>query len=326
MFLCLGGIFAGIMISLKPYLKSEGVQPVSRLGFGGWPLGNTANGRTMPEDEGVELVRAAVEAGINFFDTAPNYALGRSERILGKALGPVRDKVVINTKFGHHANDRHDFSVEAVESSVDGSLGRLRTDYVDSVLLHNPGIDILAGRSGHYTALQALKDRGKIRGFGVSIDKEDELLTVLNQPHPIDVIELLYNVFSQETRAHLNTIEAREIALIIKVPLDSGWLTGSFDENTVFSGIRKRWTEADITRRAQLTRNLKALLGTDDLTPAALGFLWSYKAVTTVIPGIRTMDQLADHLRAVKTPFEPSLRSRLEAFFDEHIDGDPLPW
>jgi aryl-alcohol dehydrogenase-like predicted oxidoreductase len=311
-------------MEFKTFLKNA--PPVSRLGFGGWPLGNTSHGVTMTENVGVGLVRAALDAGINFFDTAPNYALGRSETILGKALEPVREKVVINTKFGHHADDRLDFSVGAIEPSVAGSIKRLRTSYIDSVLLHNPGAEILAGRTGHYEALQALKERGLIRGFGVSIDSESELLAVLDQPHLVGVIELLYNIHAQATRAHLQTIQARGIALIIKVPLDSGWLTGKFTAQSSFSGIRQRWTEADIARRADLTAELKALLSTDDLTPYALGFLCSYDPVTTVIPGIRTMQQLGEHLRAMDSPFDASLRQRLEDFHDQHIAANPLPW
>lgn len=308
----------------KPYLKDR--PPVSRLGFGAWPLGNTVRGETMTENEGTALVHAALEAGINFFDTAPNYALGRSETILGEALESARERVVINTKFGHHTDDRQDFSLAALLPSIEGSLKRLRTEYVDSVLLHNPGMDILAGRTGHYEALRKLKDSGTIRGFGVSIDTRDEVLTVLEQPHPIDAIELLHNIYAQTTRDLLDAIHAAGIALIIKVPLDSGWLTGKFTEDTVFTGIRARWQEADIARRAKLTRDLKTLLATDNLTPHALGFLWSYEAVTTVIPGIRTPAQLREHTRAMEMSFDAALRKRLEDFHDTHIGTEPLPW
>ena len=104
----------------KNYLKKS--PKVSWLGFGAWPLGNTAHRKTMTEKEGIELVKAAYKMGINFFDTAPNYSRGMSENILGKALKDVRKNVVINSKFGHHINGEINFNETNLRVSVLCSL------------------------------------------------------------------------------------------------------------------------------------------------------------------------------------------------------------
>lgn len=302
-----------------------GNKHVSRIGFGAWPLGNSAHGKTMSIEEGVTLVKKAVQAGITFFDTAPNYANGRSETILGEALKASREDVVINTKFGHHPDGTIDFNEEKIIPSIEGSLSRLQTDYLDSVLLHNPAMNILKGKTEHFKILEALKERGTIKGYGVSVDTAEELDAVLSNSR-VDVIELMANVFFQSTREYFEKIAAHNIALIIKVPLDSGWLTGKYSASSTFQDIRARWTKADMSRRDVLVNTLKRQLNTKDLLPYAMGFLWSYDAITTVIPGIRNQAQLESHLKAMETPFPKNLKEELEAFYDVHIASNPLPW
>lgn len=107
-------------------------------------------------------MRAAYEAGITFNDTAPSYALGRSEMILGEALKDVREHVILNTKFGHHTDDRLDFSEALIRPSIEGSLKRLQTTYLDSVILHNPDHIILAGETHHFEVLKQLKNEFEV--------------------------------------------------------------------------------------------------------------------------------------------------------------------
>jgi aryl-alcohol dehydrogenase-like predicted oxidoreductase len=307
----------------KTYLK-DGIL-VSRLGFGAWPLGNIHHGIRMTVDEGVALVQKAFEAGINFFDTAPNYADGHSEIILGIALKNIRNQVVINTKFGHSENDISDFSESSIRPSIERSLKKLQTDYLDSILLHNPSFDILLGKTNHFKVLEDLRKEGLIKGYGVSIDTKDELEATLKLDR-IDVIELLFNVFFQSTRELLDQMKEKGIALVIKVPLDSGWLTGSYHESSTFSGVKARWTQDDKNRRSKLVSELKALIGPHSMNACALGFLFSYDAITTVIPGMRNIGQLKDHLDAYQFDFPKEFKQTFERFYDQHIKEKPLHW
>jgi aryl-alcohol dehydrogenase-like predicted oxidoreductase len=307
----------------KTYIK-DGIK-VSRLGFGAWPLGNIHQGVAMTVNEGVELVRTAFRHGINFFDTAPNYASGQSEIILGIALKDIREQVVINTKFGHSENDVSDFSETSIRLSIEKSLKKLQTHYLDSILLHNPSFNILEGKTNHFNVLEDLRKEGLIKGYGVSIDTKDELEATLKLNN-IHVIELLYNVFFQSTRSMLDQIKDKNIALIIKVPLDSGWLTGSYHQNSKFLGVKARWTKEDKLRRFDLVTQLKDLIGSYSINDCALGFLFSYDAITTVIPGMRNIDQLKDHLKAYQFDFPKHLKKSFELFYDQHIKDNPLPW
>ncbi len=304
-----------------PYAKKT----IHRLGFGAWPLGNTSRGHTMKEDEGVALVRAAYDAGITFYDTAPNYAAGRSETILGRALKGRREKVVINSKFGHHPDNSLNFDETLIRPSIEGSLKRLQTHYLDSVLLHNPDRSILEGKTNHFKILDDLKKEGLIHAYGVSIDTKEELALVLKR-QDIEVVELLFNVFAQEVRPLLDELKRRQISVIVKVPLDSGWLAGQYHKDSVFTDIRSRWSNTDRARRHLLVDKLKQMTQDETLVHYALGFIWSYDAVTTVIPGIRTLEQLNEHVKALDFAFPKGLKEAFEALYDDEIKHDPLPW
>jgi len=249
----------------------------------------------------------------------------RSETILGHALKDVRKNVVINTKFGHNERDEPDFSEAALVPSINGSLKRLQTNYLDSVILHNPDQTILRGKIKYFDILKNLKETGTIKGYGVSIDTYEELDLVLKHLK-VDVIELLYNVFFQATRSLLDQVKAKNIALIIKVPLDSGWLTGKYHKGSTFTDIRKRWQPSDLKRRDDLIQKLKAITPDEAILPHAMGFLYTYEAITTVIPGIRNKAQLHDHINNTKKPFPKTLKKQYEEFYDEWIKDDPLPW
>ena len=132
---------------------------VSEIGIGAWQLGEHSDWQSMSEKEAISLVHYALEAGVNFFDTAPNYGLGTSETRLGKAFkGHDRSKIVVNTKFGHTVTGKTNYSADHIRESLEGSLQRLDLDYVDSLIIHNPPFETLDGtRNPHYEILERLK-------------------------------------------------------------------------------------------------------------------------------------------------------------------------
>lgn len=305
------------------YAKTK--HKINRLGFGAWQLGNTEFWGYMAIEDGVQLVQHAIKRGINFFDTAPGYASGLSETILGIATKHLRSKVVINTKLGHTADGETDFSVFSLRKQIEDSMERLQTNYLDSVILHNPGFDILEGKTQHVQELKALKEEGLIRAYGVSIDTYEELDTVL-QHLDVDVVEILFNIFFQEPAKLFKKAAQKGISLIAKVPLDSGWLTGKYDENTEFTGIRMRWDDQTIQRRADLVAELKLITGDVKLTKYAIGFILSFPEITAVIPGMRSMDQVDDHLMNADYELPKTLKDQFIQFYKSKIQDDPLPW
>lgn len=299
---------------------------VSEIGFGAWQLGNKQDWEAMEDAAAIRLVHEALERGMNFFDTAPNYGRGASEKLLGAALYGRRSEAVINTKFGHQANGSTDFSAENIRTSVEASLKQLQTDYVDSVLIHNPPFDVLDGKYGHYEELEKLKAEGKILTYGVSVDSSKDMQEVARHSN-IGVMEVMFNIFYQETAEAFQLAEDKDIAIIVKVPLDSGWLSGKYNSHSTFEGVRNRWSPEIIRKRAALLEQIRFITDEDTtMTMAALRFILAYPAVTTVIPGVRSSAQLIENIAASDTVMPQEHVQRLQALWQQEIRELELGW
>ncbi len=304
------------------------VPPVSEVGFGAWQLGSNTIARSLSEKEALTMVHKAVEWGINFFDTAPNYGLGTSEKRLGEALKDFdRSQIVINTKFGHTVSGGRNYSSDYIRESLEGSLRRLKMEYVDSLIIHNPPFEILDGnKSEHYEVLERLKEEGKIRGYGASVDTYDEM-KVLMETTQSQVIETFFNILHQDTARAFDLARQKNISLIGKIPLDSGWLSGKYKSDTTFSDIRDRWSKEDIQTRAHLVNRIKEISGQEEeLGQMALAFCLSNEAITTVIPGNSNLSQLENNVNASKTSISSEIRAALEKFYLEEVKHLNLPW
>lgn len=310
----------------RKYTKNS--PKVSEIGYGSWQLGNPTSWSPMSDAEAMALIREAIDRGINFFDTAPNYGNGMSEILLGKTLKHVdRSKLVINTKFGHNEKGETDFRPEAIRRSIEGSLSRLKTDYLDSILLHNPSRKLMDPEQvPHYDILETLKAEGKIRAYGASVDTAADMEYFMEKTNG-EVMEVFFNMIHQDTRHAFAQAKARDIALIAKIPLDSGWLTGKYNQESTFSGIRSRWSVEDIIKRADaidLMRDLPA--PQQSLAQLALSYCLAYEAVSTVIPGCVSKDQLIDNVHALNTPMASEMVQYLEKLYREHLEPMQLPW
>ena len=298
---------------------------VSEIGFGAWQLGNARDWSPMPDAAAVRLVHRALDLGCTLFDTAPNYGGGASQRLLGEALKGRRHQVVLISKFGHHAEGT-DFEPSRLRPSVEASLQALHTDHLDGLLLHNPPAGHLTGTHPIYAELDRLKADGKIRHYGVSVDFSRDILEVIRTTRS-EILEVLFNVFHQEPAAAFAEAQARGVGLVVKVPLDSGWLSGKYSASSRFEGIRRRWTPAVIARRADLLGQLGFLAEEGrSLAQAALGFILGFPEVSTVIPGPRTEAQLLENLSASGRPLPEALHARVVAFWRQQLKEDPLPW
>jgi aryl-alcohol dehydrogenase-like predicted oxidoreductase len=311
----------------KRPLGTTGLE-VSEIGFGAWQLCNSASWGGMDDRTAHRLVHEAIDGGINLFDTAPNYADTKSERVLGEALRHKRDHVVLVSKFGHTPEGPKDFSVNWFWQSLEASLTRLRTDYLDVLLLHNPPVELYAGTDPLWDAMEKARLQGKIRHYGASLDFAAEVEECLANT-PSEVLEILFNVFHQDVRHSFATIRAHGTGTIVKVPLDSGWLTGRFDASSRFEGIRARWSVEEIARRAELVSQIEWLAADgSELAHKAIGYLLSYDEVSCVIPGTRTSEQLKSNLAATNYRVSPAERRKLETFWEVFTENGSklLPW
>ena len=308
------------------YIKESA--SVSEIGMGAWQLGADSGWRSLSEKEAVKMVHTALELGVNFFDSAPNYGLGTSELRLGKALkGIDRDTIVINTKFGHTDSGGTNYSSGYIRESLEGSLKRLGLDYIDSLIFHNPPFECLDGnKNDHYEILEKLKDEGKIKAYGASLDTFREMKLFMETTKG-EVIEAFFNILHQDTARAFDLALEKKVGIIAKIPLDSGWLSGKYNVDSTFDDIRKRWSKSDIELRATLINSLRNMIGKEhNMSQAAISFCLAYDAVSTVIPGSATIAQLKSNVASATKSIENELVEKFEDFYQKEVKKLNLPW
>ncbi|KAA3636536.1 MAG: aldo/keto reductase, partial [Bacteroidetes bacterium] len=219
------------------------------------------------------------------------------------------------------------YSSAYIRESIEGSLKRLQTDYVDSLIIHNPPFEILDGhKNDHYEILESLVAEGKIKAYGASLDTYDEMALFMSTTNGT-VIEAFFNILHQDAARAFDLAQEKEVAIIVKIPLDSGWLTGKYDANSSFTDIRSRWTQADIKTRAELIEKVQEIIGKEkNLAQTAIAFCLAYEAVSTVIPGNSTLAQLTGNIESINKPVSKDLVTRLETFYQQEVKELRLPW
>ncbi|MGB1349948.1 MAG: aldo/keto reductase [Flavobacteriaceae bacterium] len=310
----------------RKYL-SNGIK-CSELGFGAWQLGINSGWKSVSEKESFEMIKLALDNGINFFDTAPNYGCGTSELRLGKVFKTLdRSKIIINTKFGRLDNGVVDFDSKHIKISVEKSLRRLNVDYLDSVIIHSPPKALLDGnKNDHYEILEKLIDEGKIISYGASIDFYDEIKLLLETTNA-KVLQCFFNILHQDVIKAFGLVKEKKASIIAKIPFDSGWLTGKYNSKSKFKGVRSRWNENDKSLRSQLIEDVKNIIQNKyKLTSAALTFCTSFDEVSTVIPGVISKEQILDNIEAFNTPIDFNTRLQLEKFYESCVKNLNLPW
>lgn len=310
----------------RKYIKQSPL--VSEIGLGAWQLGENSGWDSVSEKEAINIVHTSLDLGVNFFDTAPNYGHGTSEIRLGKALkGIDRSKIVINTKFGHTDSGSLNFNSNYIRESLEGSLKRLQLDHVDSLIIHNPPFEILDGNNNdHYEILERLIEEGKIKAYGASIDTYKEMKLLMDTTN-CEVIEAFFNILHQDAARAFDMAKEKGVGIIVKVPLDSGWLSGKYNSESTFSDIRNRWSKKDIVTRAHLVNRVKEIIKAEnDLAQKGISFCLSYEAVSTVIPGNKNVEQLNNNIKSLNKPLSKENVQKLEEFYLNEVKPLNLPW
>lgn len=281
---------------------------VSEIGFGAWGIGGNVGGSVAygaTDDRASEAaLRRAVELGVNFFDTAAFYGCGHSEELLGKTLGPVRDRVLLATKVGIlDAAGRQDFSPEHLRGSLEGSLRRLGTDQVDLYQLHSPPLATLAGDERIVATMESLVREGKARAWGISARSPDEARQAVER-WPVPCVQVNLNLLDQRAieSGLLDLCATRGVGLIARTPLCFGFLTGRYEDLQFDADDhRRRWPPEQVRRWGEAWRLFAAgLIERQPQTPAqlALRFCLSHPAVSTVIPGMLTSAHVEENAGA----------------------------
>jgi aryl-alcohol dehydrogenase-like predicted oxidoreductase len=304
---------------LKRILGRSGIE-VSALGLGCWAiggpwqwLGGPGGWGDVDDSESIRAIHAALDNGINFFDTAANYGTGHSERILGQALAGRRSQAVIATKFGFVVDEagknvtrfeQDEDVVRNVRSSCEASLRRLNTDVIDLFQLHV--WDYPAGPATEVrNVLEALVREGKIRAYGWSTDTVD-LAQVFAEGESCAAIQHDLNVI-MDAPEMLGLCEKLNLASVNRSPLARGALTGKYSRGTVFAANDVRRDDWSIDHffaptldKLDSLRNI-LMSGGRTLTQGALAWVLTRSPKTVPIPGFRTVKQVEENARAMQS-------------------------
>ncbi len=297
---------------------------VNPIGLGTNAVGGHNLYPNLDEEVGKEMIRTALAEGINFLDTAFIYGPKRSEELIGEVLQETgkRNEVIIATKGAHKFTDSGDVvidnSPEFLRSSVEDSLKRLQTDYIDLFYIHFP--DEHTPKDQAVAELKKLKDEGKIRAIGVS-NFSLEQLKEANTNGDVDVLQGHYNLFHRDAEKDLLPYTAANgITFIPYFPLASGLLGGKYTKDTKFDDIRAKdplfTGEAFIENLAKVDQ-LRPIAQSKGVDVAHIVLAWylTRDSIDAVIPGAKRSDQVKDNLKTLEVQLTPQEIEHIDSIF-----------
>ena len=317
-------------------LGNSGLE-VSALGLGCMGM-SWSYGQAKDKQEMISLIHAAVERGVTFFDTAEVYGPLTNEELLGEALAPYREKVVIATKFGWEPNpgDSDRWSAlnsrpEHIKQVAEASLKRLGTGVIDLFYQHRVDLNIpiedVAG------AVRDLIQEGKVKHFGLS-EASAQTIRKAHAVQPVAALQSEYSLFWREPeQSVMPTLEELGIGFVPFSPLGKGFLTGQIDANTKFESTDfrnsvPRFSEENRKANQALVDVISSFAAKHQATPAqiALGWLLAKKPWIVPIPGTTKLSRLEENLRAIEVKLTPEdVRSLEEASSKIKLEGARYP-
>ncbi|GAB4021894.1 aldo/keto reductase [Spirosoma migulaei] len=307
----------------------------SEISLGTWQVGGKW-GDPFSHDNADRILNEAVDAGINFIDTADVYGDGESEKAVGRLVRSRSEQIFVATKCGRrlqpHTNEA--YQPKALRNFVDDSLRNMGLETLDLIQLHCPPTDVYY-RPEIFELFDRLKDEGKIQHLGVSVEKVEEGLKAIEFPN-VTTVQIIFNMFRQRP-AELFFSEAsrRDVGIIVRVPLASGLLTGTFSPETHFSASDHRtfnrqgeafdkgetFSGVDYATGLAAVDELKAVFPNDsNLAPDALRWILTFDAVSCIIPGASKPAHLTSNLQAMKRPApSPEQMAAVKRIYDERI-------
>lgn len=289
---------------------------VAEVSFGSWAIGG-AWGETQ-DDESLKALNTAVDLGVNFFDTADVYGDGRSERLLAKLRSSRSEQIFVATKAGRRLSPHvsEGYSRENLTAFIDRSLLNLRVEALDLLQLHCPPTAVYY-RPEVFEILDDLVQQGKVRYYGVSVEKVEEALKAIEYPN-VQSVQIIFNIFRQRP-ADLFFYEAqrRRVGILARVPLSSGMLTGKLSSKSVFDAEDHRsfnrhgeafdrgetFSGVDYETGLSAVEELRAIMPAGmTMSQFALRWILMFPAITCAIPGAKHVTQVVENVAAANFP------------------------
>jgi aryl-alcohol dehydrogenase-like predicted oxidoreductase len=293
---------------------------VSEISFGAWAIGGAWG--DVSDDDSLRALHRAIERGVNFIDTADVYGDGRSERLIARLKSErPRDAIYVATKAGRRLPRQtvEGYSRENLTAFVDRSLKNLRMDALDLLQLHCPPTDLYS-RPDVFGILDDLVQRGKIRFYGVSVEKIEEAMTAIDRYPNVQSVQIIFNLFrTRPAETFLPRAKEKQVGVLARVPLASGLLSGkmtrdtkfaaddhrnfnrvgeAFDAGETFSGLGDHLDDAF----AAVEELKEAVPPGQTLAAFALRWILMHEGVTCAIPGAKRPDQVEANVAAADLP------------------------
>lgn len=307
---------------------------VSDVSFGAWAIGGSWG--QVDDGESLKALHAAIDSGVNFIDTADVYGMGRSERLIAQLKKERKEDIVVATKGGRRL-DPHvasGYTPANIEAFIDESRKNLEMDTLDLVQLHCPPTSVYY-HPELFAALDELKHKGKIKHYGVSVERVEEALKAIEYPG-VDTVQIIFNCFRlRPSRLFFAEAKRRGVGILARVPLASGLLTGKlstqstfaeddhrqfnrhgekFDRGETFSGV-----DYD-TALAAVEELRKYLSEGVTLSQFALRWILMHDAVTCAIPGGKRVEQVRENCAASDLPaLSQAQMAAVQAIYDSRI-------
>ena len=313
---------------------------VSEISLGCWAMG--ADWGDVSEENARNILKTSFDNGVNFFDTADVYGDGRSEKFVGEFINSTSERIYVATKAGrrifpHEASGYYD--KDLMESYVDRSLENLGVETIDLLQMHCPPTEVYS-HDLTYEMLDNLVTKGKIQHYGFSVQTVEEAMACIQRPHTKSV-QIIFNMLRlKPAEEFFKMAKEKNIAIIVRVPLASGLLTGKMNTNSSFPendhrnynikgdafDVGETFSGVDFNKALTVVEELKSLIPEGfSLSQLALKWILMHDEVSVVIPGAKNSDQALKNISASSLPDIQNLMEKIENIYNIHLKNDIHP-
>jgi aryl-alcohol dehydrogenase-like predicted oxidoreductase len=308
---------------------------VSEISLGTWQVGGKW-GSAFDFDNAENILRYSIDHGVNFIDTADVYSDGLSEQVVGKISKVYKDQVFIATKCGRRFNPHVDasYTLAALRKSVEDSLSNMGLECLDLIQLHCPPWETYY-RPEVFDLFEKLKEEGKIKNLGVSVEKVEQAIKAMEYPN-VTTIQIIFNMFRQRpSELFFELAKKNDVGIIVRVPLASGLLTGNYTKTTTFekddhrnfnrdgAGFDKGETFSGVNYELGLeaVEALKSYFKNQSLAHLAIHWILTFDAVSCVIPGASTLEQSKANIAPSEYTFTGEDLAFISSVYERYVKG-----
>lgn len=309
---------------------------ISEVSFGAWAIGGTWG--HVDDAESMKALHRALDLGVNFFDTADVYGDGRSEKLIARLRGERKDPFFVTTKAGRRVEEHtaDGYTKPKLAAFVERSAKNLGVETLDLLQLHCPPTDVYY-RPEVFGVLDELVKEGKLRFYGVSVERVEEALKAIEYPG-VQSVQIVFNLFRQRPAdLFFERAKQKKVGILARLPLSSGMLTGKMKQDTKFEKDDHRlfnrhgegwdrgetFSGVDYTLALDVVERMRPLVPNGQtLGDLALRWILDFDAVTAVIPGAKRADQVEQNVRPSDLPpLDGALRETLRQIYVDQIRG-----